>query len=127
MMLANAIANNFRDTFQLFDKFEFSKFFKIDLDGRFTKDLSLSTAFASRINIGVATPLPGSTTVPFVKQFFRGGPSSMRAWRIRELGPGNFQDSLVMATSTPPFAMVGDLTVKTNAQYQFPLLSGGNR
>lgn len=121
MMLANAIANNFRDTFQLFDKFEFSKFFKIDLDGRFTKDLSLSTAFASRINIGVATPLPGSTTVPFVKQFFLGGPSSMRAWRIRELGPGNFQDSLVMANSNQPFANVGDLKIELNAEYRFPL------
>src|SRR5690625_2649742 len=121
MMLANAIANNFRDTFQLFDKFEFSKFFKIDLDGRFTKDLILSTAFASRINIGVATPLPGSTTVPFVKQFFLGGPSSMRAWRIRELGPGNFQDSLVMANSNQPFANVGDLKIEMNAEYRFPL------
>src|SRR5690625_769220 len=121
MKLDNAIANNFRDTFQLFDKFEFSKFFKIDLDGRFTKDLSLSTAFASRINIGVATPLPGSTTVPFVKQFFLGGPSSMRAWRIRELGPGNFQDSLVMANSNQPFANVGDLKIEMNAEYRFPL------
>src|SRR5690625_2366323 len=121
MMLANAIANNFRDTFQLFDKFEFSKFFKSDLDGQFTNDLSLSTAFAARINIGVATPLPGSTTVPFVKQFFLGGPSSMRAWRIRELGPGNFQDSLVMANSNQPFANVGDLKIEMNAEYRFPL------
>src|SRR5690625_6923476 len=108
MMLANAIANYFRDTFQLFDKFEFSKFFKIDLDGRFTKDLSLSTAFASRINIGVATPLPGSTTVPFVKQFFLGGPSSMRAWRIRELGQGTIQDYLVMAIRNQTYAKVED-------------------
>ena len=121
MLAANAIANGFRDTFQLADRFEFAKYFKIDLDGRFSKDLSANTSIATRLNIGVATPLTGSVSVPFVKQFFLGGPSSMRAWRIRELGPGAYQDSLAIRGSSQPYANVGDLKIEMNAEYRFPL------
>ncbi len=121
VLAANAIANNFRDTFQLFNKFDFAKYFKIDLDGRFSKDLSATTSFASRLNIGIAAPLTGSVSVPFVKQFFVGGPSSMRAWRIRELGPGSLQDSTLFTGTNQPYANVGDLKIEMNAEYRFPL------
>lgn len=121
MLAANAIANGFRDTFQLVNRFDFAKYFKIDLDGRFSKDLSSNTSVATRLNIGVATPLTGSVSVPFVKQFFLGGPSSMRAWRIRELGPGSYQDSISLRGSSQPYANVGDLKIEMNAEYRFPL------
>lgn len=121
VLAANAIANGMRDTFQLFNKFDFAKFIKIDLDGRFSKGLTATTSFASRFNIGVATPLTGSLGVPFVKQFFLGGPSSMRAWRIRELGPGSLRDSTVLSGSNQPYANVGDLKIEMNAEYRFPL------
>ena len=121
MLAVNAISNGFRDTIQLFNKFDFAKYFKIDLDGRFSKDLSVNTSIATRLNIGIATPLTGSVSVPFVKQFFLGGPSSMRAWRIRELGPGSYQDSIALSGSTQPYANVGDLKIEMNAEYRFPL------
>ncbi|MBY5958798.1 BamA/TamA family outer membrane protein [Membranicola marinus] len=121
ILAANAITNGFRDTFQLFNKFDFAKYFKVDLDGRFLKDLSATTSFASRLNIGIATPLTGSVSVPFVKQFFVGGPSSMRAWRIRELGPGSLQDSTALSGTNQPYANVGDLKIEMNAEYRFPL------
>lgn len=121
ILAANAIANGFSDTIRLFNKFDFAKYFKIDLDGRFSKDLSATTSIATRLNVGVATPLTGSVSVPFVKQFFLGGPSSMRAWRIRELGPGAYQDSTVINGSTQPYSNVGDLKIEMNAEYRFPL------
>src|SRR5690606_7781028 len=122
ILAANAIANGFSDTIRLFNKFDFAKYFKIDLDGRFSKDLSATTSIATRLNVGVATPLTGSVSVPFVKQFFLGGPSSMRAWRIRELGPGAYQDSTVINGSTQPYSNVGDLKIEMNAEYRFPLI-----
>ncbi|WP_236974936.1 translocation and assembly module lipoprotein TamL [Membranihabitans maritimus] len=122
MMLANYAINQFQDTIRLFDRFEFAKFVKLDLDGRFSKDLSATTSFASRLNVGIALPLPGSETIPFIKQFFLGGPSSMRAWRIRELGPGSLVDSVVLnQESNIPYAQVGDLKLEMNAEYRFPL------
>lgn len=121
VLAVNAIANGFRDTFQLFNQFDFAKYFKIDLEGRFSKDLSATTSIATRLNIGIATPLTGSVSVPFVKQFYLGGPTSMRAWRIRELGPGSYRDSTDLSGSNQPYANVGDLKIEMNAEYRFPL------
>lgn len=122
VMLANYAINQLRDTFQLFDKFEFAKFVKLDLDGRFSKDFTPSTSFASRINVGIAIPLPGAESIPFTKQFYLGGPSSMRAWKIRELGPGSStNESTLDPDFNQPYAQVGDFKLEMNAEYRFPL------
>ncbi|NNE71901.1 MAG: BamA/TamA family outer membrane protein, partial [Rhodothermales bacterium] len=38
--------------------------------------------------VGLAQPLGGADVVPFDRRFYSGGASSVRAWRLRELGPG---------------------------------------
>lgn len=42
----------------------------------------------------------------------------MRAWRIRELGPGGYQDS-TLATGNFPFFQTGDIKLLLNAEYRF--------
>ena len=68
---------------------EFSHFVKGEIDGRFYYDFSSSTQLALKFNTGLAAPFGGySQQVPYIKQFYVGGPLSNRAWQIRELGPG---------------------------------------
>ena len=50
--------------------------------------LSRGTTLAVKLFGGMAHPTAGPTLVPFDRRFFSGGASSVRGWRLRELGPG---------------------------------------
>lgn len=52
--------------------------------------------------------------LPFFKQFFGGGPNSMRAWRLRRLGPG----SAIKDYSQYPYRF-GDIQLEMNMEYRF--------
>jgi len=61
-------------------------------------------------------------TLPFFKQFVAGGPNSMRAWGLRELGLGS---SVVSDTSTFN-ERYGDMQLEANIEYRFPIASFGS-
>lgn len=55
-----------------------------------------------------------SYNLPFFRQYFAGGPNSMRAWGIRKLGPGSY----IETTDNPD--SYGDVQLEFNAEYRFP-------
>ncbi|MEO5563466.1 MAG: BamA/TamA family outer membrane protein, partial [Chitinophagaceae bacterium] len=57
--------------------------------------------------------------LPFFKQFFSGGPNSMRAWGIRRLGPGSSIKGFSGLASTPD--RYGDVQLEANLEYRFPI------
>lgn len=57
-------------------------------------------------------------TLPFYKQFIAGGPNSMRAWGLRQLGLGS---SLLSDTSTSFSDRYGDMQLEANMEYRYPL------
>ena len=57
-------------------------------------------------------------SLPFFKQFVAGGPNSMRAWPLRQLGLGS---SLVSDTSTTFKDRYGDIQLEMNFEYRFPI------
>ena len=97
-----------------------SQFIKARIDGRRTFVLGGGTRFATRAIVGAALPFGDSETIPFVEQFFAGGPNSIRAFPIRGIGPGNtipgFIDSANISQS-------GDIRLELNAEYRFPIWS----
>lgn len=107
----------------LFDSIEYSSFVKIDIEQTYLKTFSPSRAFAFRVNGGLAVPYGiTSDAVPYVKQFFVGGPNSIRAWSIRELGPGGYVDEeSAQAGNTSPFYQTGDIKMELNMEYRFDL------
>lgn len=57
--------------------------------------------------------------LPLLRQYFAGGPNSMRAWGLRKLGPGStIQD--FGNTGLPD--RYGDLHLEANVEYRFPLV-----
>src|SRR5690606_2864370 len=44
---------------------------------------------ATRFYGGIGLPYGKSQSLPYIKQYFAGGPYSIRGWRIRTLGPGS--------------------------------------
>jgi hypothetical protein len=61
-------------------------------------------------------------TLPFFKQFIAGGPNSMRAWNLRQLGLGS---SLRSDTSSSFRDRFGDIQLEGNVEYRFPITTIG--
>ncbi len=59
-------------------------------------------------------------TLPFFKQFIAGGPYSMRAWGLRQLGLGSSIQSDTVST-TEFRDRFGDMQLEANIEYRFPL------
>jgi len=60
-------------------------------DARQYRPLGRHGVLAGRLFVGFAQPTGPSNVVPFDRRFYSGGASSVRGWRLRELGPGSVQ------------------------------------
>jgi hypothetical protein len=69
----------------------------------------------ARILLGIGLPYGNSTAMPYEKSFFGGGPTTMRAWQLRHLGPGSFNSGDNM------LERVGDLQLVCNIEERFPI------
>jgi outer membrane protein insertion porin family len=78
-------------------------------------------AFAWRLFGGVGVGVPYSrydtanAYLPFFRQYFAGGPNSMRAWSVRKLGPGSTVRSFDKTIAPDRF---GDVRFEANAEYR---------
>jgi outer membrane protein insertion porin family len=99
-------------------------FIKTDVDYTYTINHPKS-AIVFRTFAGVGIPLTKSdTTLPFFKQYFGGGPNSMRAWPVRGIGVGG--QKLAPDTSGLFNDRTGDIQLEGNVEYRFnvaPLFS----
>ena len=101
------------------------RYIKIEAEYRQTKKYDYSElayrAFAGLgYNYGSYPKNATLATLPFFKQFSAGGPYSMRAWGLRQLGLGssNTYDSI---SSTNFRDRYGDMIIETNMEYRFIL------
>lgn len=65
---------------------------------------------------GVGLPYGHSSELPYERMFYGGGPTTMRAWQIRRLGPGNYPMHLI----DMPISM-GDIQLVANIEQRFPI------
>ena len=110
-----------------FPKAELYRFVKLDAEFSQTYKIRRS-ALAWRMFGGIGYGLPFSlkdgtrdTTnfyMPFFRQYYAGGPNSMRAWGIRKLGPGSSIKSFSSQTAPARF---GDIRLELNGEYRFYL------
>ncbi|HEX5626189.1 MAG TPA: BamA/TamA family outer membrane protein, partial [Saprospiraceae bacterium] len=117
--LYNKVSGN-RDTFSIGD-FEFSKFARAEMDYRIYYTHSERSRLAARIAIGAVSPFGSSNSVPYIKQFYVGGPQSLRGWNIRELGPGNLNLSSSVKDRQTYYA-AGDVKIEGNIEYRFDII-----
>lgn len=101
---------------------EYAQYAKADVDLRLYMRWGKENTLISRIYAGWGVPYGNSQTLPFVKQFFSGGPYSVRAFNIRSLGPGTF-DPDNTETTTDYFDRSGNLKLEANLEYRFPIFS----
>ncbi len=82
-----------------------------------------SHLFAFRVNAGMAQSFGGSKTLPYEKFFFAGGGSSIRAWRPRSLGPGEYSPSINADGTFNYIEQPGEIILEGNIEYRMPLFS----
>ncbi|MBN2807125.1 MAG: BamA/TamA family outer membrane protein [Prolixibacteraceae bacterium] len=98
----------------------FSQFGRLSLESRVFVNLRSKNKLAMRVFAGAGKPYGNSSVLPYSKQFFSGGPSSIRAFQINSVGPGNyFQDTDVLGF----LQMGGDVKLEMNAEYRFNIFS----
>ncbi len=123
----NVIYNAFalkQDTFRLRFRegvsVDFSQYVRSQLDLRKYWSYPQKRSLAARVAAGVARPFGYTTDVPYVKQFYAGGPNSIRAWAPRGLGPGAFEDTLSLdRRSNTRLYQSGDIRLEANLEYRF--------
>lgn len=74
---------------EIFD-LAFSQYVRADVDSRHYLKISRNSTWASKVFAGAGIPYGNSSSLPFVKQYFVGGSTSIRAFRPRGIGPGRF-------------------------------------
>jgi outer membrane protein assembly factor BamA len=95
---------------------EFAQFIKCDFEIRYYNIIDDKTSFVYRFFAGVAWPYGNSVAIPFEKQYFSGGANGVRAWPVRNLGPGTYRET----RSVYPNA-TADIKLEGNIEYRFKL------
>jgi len=94
----------------------YSQFAKISVDGRMYYNFKDENKMVIRFFAGVAKPYGNSSILPYSKQFFSGGPNSIRAFHINSVGPGTYKQN----TDSIGFSQLGgDIKLEMNAEYRF--------
>ena len=98
----------------------FANYSKFDVDGRMYYNITKKHSFVVRALAGVAVPYGNSAVVPYSKEFFAGGSNDVRAYRIRTLGPGSYNNPNNDNTIFPDQS--GDIKMELNAELRLTIV-----
>jgi outer membrane protein assembly factor BamA len=88
----------------------------LSIDSRAYYNFTGSNRLVARFFAGVADSYGNSSVLPYNKQFFSGGPNSIRAFQINSLGPGAYHQT----TNVNEFLQLGgDIKLEMNGEYRF--------
>jgi hypothetical protein len=100
-------------------KIKFAQYAKLDFDARHFFDFK-HAVLVTRFYGGIGLPDGQLSTLPYIKQYYVGGPYSLRGWHIRNLGPGSYYNKATAGTNT--IDLTGDIKLEMNTEYRFPIL-----
>ncbi|MDF1573997.1 MAG: BamA/TamA family outer membrane protein [Bacteroidales bacterium] len=96
---------------------DFAQYLKADIDFRSYMFLYEDISLILRGFMGVGYAYGNSSAMPFEKQYFSGGANSIRAWQVKNLGPGSYNDQEKSAYPN----QTGDVKLEANMEYRFKL------
>ena len=94
----------------------YAQYFRFDADIRLYKIFNEKNKLVLRLKGGAGFPFANLNALPFEKSFYAGGANSIRAWRLRQIGPGSFKD-----TTNTLVEKTGDIDLEGNLEYRFPI------
>jgi outer membrane protein assembly factor BamA len=97
---------------------DFFQYVKTDLDISYHYNLNNQNTMAARFLFGFGMPYGNSNLLPFEKRYYIGGANSLRAWPMREVGPGSYRD-----TSNLRYEQSGEIKIEASMEYRFTIYS----
>ena len=94
----------------------YSQYIRYDMDYRHYVYLNSKNTFVVRSVVGLGIPYGNSGVLPYEKSFFAGGTNDIRAWPLRALGPGAYNN-----TNATYFDQIGDILLELNVEERFPI------
>lgn len=113
----NSVSENKTGDYYEILKIRYAQYLKSDIDFRFYHFFNPKQNIATRVFLGLGFPYGNSRELPFVKQYYCGGASSLRAWGVRSLGPGVYRDP--DPTAFPNQS--ADLKLESSIEYRFDI------
>src|SRR5690606_34899423 len=99
-----------------------AQYVRTEADFRNYTKVGMSSEIAARAMVGFGYAYGNSRAMPYIKQFYVGGPNSLRAFRARTVGPGSYQAESIGEENFIP-DMTGDIKIELNAEYRKKLVS----
>lgn len=96
----------------------FSQYARFNTEYKHYFYVGKKSTFVARIMAGIGFPYKNSYVMPYEKSFYGGGPTTMRAWHLRQLGPGSYHIG-----NQRTFERVGDMQLVINLEHRFPIFS----
>lgn len=100
----------------------FSQYVKFDTDYRYYRPVQ-SGLLVFRVFAGAGLAFGNLQVLPYVKQYFAGGSNGIRAFRIRNLGPGTYFNPESDVEGVDFIDQTGDLKLEFNLEYRFDMIS----
>jgi outer membrane protein assembly factor BamA len=100
-----------------------SQFIKSQFEAIKSTKLTQLSSLHSRIKLGVAFPFGNSNKLPYIKQYFIGGPFSLRAFQPRTIGPGNQDLGSFGSDTTVARDQTGNMSLEFNSEFRFHIVS----
>lgn len=95
---------------------QFAQYIKTDVEVRKAISLDKYNWLVARGFLGVGVPYGNFKLLPYEQQYFSGGANGIRAWQVRELGPGSYK---APEGSYPNQS--ADIKIEANIEYRFKL------
>lgn len=103
----------------------YAQFVRIETDLTKTWPLGTQSSLVGHVNAGVMFSYGNSTVAPMTEQFYVGGANSIRAFAIRDVGPGCFSldryGDIENARQMSYLLRNGDMKLVANLEYRTPL------
>jgi len=99
----------------------YSQFLRLETDFTKTWSLGTSSSLVGHVNAGILYSYGNSKESPFSEMFYSGGANSIRAFPVREVGPGEFSMGGERNRQFAYLLRNGDLKLVANLEYRMPL------
>ncbi len=108
--------------YELF-KVPYFQYMRGDIDFSYYNIVDRQNTFVYHFFIGLGYPYGNSTTLPYEKKYFAGGPNSIRGWNTRDLGPGSYVEKDTTLSSVFYYPNKnGDMKLEANIEYRFKVV-----
>jgi outer membrane protein assembly factor BamA len=99
----------------------YAQYVRVLSDGRLYWNISEKNKLVGRLYLGLGIPYGNAEVLPYKKQFYSGGTTSLRAFPSRSVGPGSYHDTTEVAGGLR-LGQTGDIKLEMNLEYRIDLV-----